>query len=200
MRRIQHRLTKILLLGGVFVIVAASTFAILYWHSLATTTGPAVLNLGHKSINHAVLQLPAGWRVRPNGIDKWKQCAVLIDPASIPRLMVCAFGYPVGSEQHPGSPDDATSLAKRLAGNRRTADESVTSDAHQTAVGVIYEVARTYRTPTSYYVATSGMISEHEFVRTAGPYLLLLRTYEDAAQRPARNPIAFELAERAEIR
>jgi hypothetical protein len=200
MGRIRHRLTKILFLGGTFVIIAAATFAILCWHSSVTTPGPAVLNLGHTSIGHAVLQLPAGWSVRPNGIDKWKQCAVLIDPTSIPCLMVCAFGYPAGSERHPGSPDDAASLAKRLAGNHRTADESVTSDAHQTSVGVIYEVARTYRTSAGYYVVTSGTVSEHEFVRTAGPYLLLLRIYKDAAQRAALNPIAFELAERAEIR
>ena len=200
MGRIRQRLTKILLLGGTFVIIAASTFAILYWHSSVTTPGPAVLNLGHRSIGHAVLQIPAGWSVRPNGIDKWKQCAVLIDPTSIPCQMVCAFGYPAGSEKHPGSPDDAASLAKRLAGNHRTAEESVTSEAHQTAVGVIYEVARTYRTSASYYVVTSGTVSEYEFVRTAGPYLLLLRIYEDAAQRAALNPIAFELAERAEIR
>ncbi|MCX5849488.1 MAG: hypothetical protein NTW65_08560 [Deltaproteobacteria bacterium] len=200
MGRIQQRLTNILFLSGACVIIAASTFTILYWHSSITTPGPAVLNLGHKNIGHAVLQLPAGWRVRPNGVDKWKQCAVLIDPTSVPRLMVCAFGYPAGSEKHPGSLDDAASFAKRLAGNRRNADESVTSDAHQTAVGVIYEVARTYRTSASYYVVTSGTVSEHEFVRTAGPYLLLLRIYEDAAQRAALNPIAFELAERAEIR
>jgi hypothetical protein len=200
MGRIQHRLKKMLFLCGLFVIIAASTFAILYLHGSVTTTGPAVLNLGHKSNGRAVLQLPAGWRVRPNGIDKWKQCAVLIDPTSIPRLKVCAFGYPAGSERHPGSSDDAASLAKRLAGNRRTADESVASDTHQTAVGVIYEVARTYRTSASFYVVTSGTVSEHEFVRTAGPYLLLLRIYEDAAQRAALNPIALELAERAEIR
>ena len=200
MGRIRHRLTKILFLGGTFVIIAAATFAILYWHGSVTTPGPAVLNLGHRSIGHAVLQIPAGWSVRPNGIDKWKQCAVLIDPTSIPCLMVCAFGYPAGSERHPGSPDDAASLAKRLAGNRRTANESITSDTHQTAAGVIYEVARTYRTSAGYYVVTSGTVSEHEFVRTAGPCLLLLRIYEDAAQRAALNPIAFELAERAEIR
>jgi hypothetical protein len=201
MGRIKHRLTKMLFLGGTFVVIAVSTFAILYLHGSVTTSGPAVLNLGHKSIGHAVLRLPAGWSVRPNGIDKWKQCAVLIDSTSIPCLMVCAFGYPAGSEKHPGSPDDAASLAKRLAGNRRTADGSVTSDAHQTAAGVVYEVARTYRTSASYYdVVKSGTVSEHEFVRTAGPYLLLLRIYEDAARRAALNPIAFELAERAEIR
>lgn len=199
MGRSQHRLTKMLFLGVMFVIIAASTFAILYLHSSVTTPGPAILNLGHKSIGHVVLQLPAGWHVRPNGIDKWKQCAVLIDPTSIPRLMVCAFGYPVGSEQHPGLPDDAASLAKRLAGNRRTADENVTLVAHQTAGGVIYEVTRTYRTSASYYVVTSGTASEHEFVRTAGSYLLLLRIYEDAAQGAALNPIAFELTERAKI-
>jgi hypothetical protein len=199
MGRIRQRLTKILFLCCTFVIIAALTFAILYWHSSVTTSGPAVLNLGHKNIGRAVLKLPAGWRVRSNGIDKWNQCAVLIDPTSIPCLMVCAFGYPAGSERHPGSPDDAASLAKRLAGNRRTADESVTSDAHQTSVGVIYEVARTYRTSASYYVVTSGTVTEREFVRTAGSYLLLLRIYEDASRRAALNPIAFELAERAEI-
>jgi len=199
MRRIQPRLTKILFLGSTFVIVSASTFAILYLRSLVTTPGPAVLNLGHKSIGHAVLQLPEGWRVRPDGIDKWKQCAVLIDSTSIARLMVCAFGYPPGSEQHPGSPDDAASLTKRLAGNRRTDDESITSDAHQTTVGVIYEVTRTYRTSASYYVVESGIVLEHELVRTAGPYLLLLRFYEDAAQRAALNPIVLELAEHAKI-
>jgi hypothetical protein len=200
MGKIKNQLTKILLLGGACVIIAALTFAILYWHSSATTSGPAVLNLGHESIGHAVLQLPAGWRVRPNGIDKWNQCAVLIDPTSTPCLMVCAFGYPAGSERHPGSPDDAASLAKRLAGNHRTAEENITSDVHQTAAGVIHEVARTYRSQAGYHVVTSGKVSEHEFVRTAGSYLLLLRVYEDAARQAALNPIAFELAARAEIR
>jgi hypothetical protein len=200
MGRIQPRLTNALLLGGTFVVIAASTFGILYLHGSVTTPGPAVLNLGHRNSGHAVLQIPSGWRVRPNGVDKWKQCAVLVDPVSRPRLMVCAFGYPTGSEQHPGSPDDAAALAKRLAGNRRTADENVASDVHQTALGVIYEVARTYRTPASYHVVTSGTVSEHEFVRTVGPYLLLLRVYEDAAQEATLDPIAVELAERAEIR
>ncbi len=200
MRKIKHQLKEVFFLSVAFVIVAASTFAILYLHSSVTTPGPAVLNLGHKSIDHAVLQLPAGWSVRPNGIDKWKQCAVLIDPTSMPRLMVCAFGYPVGSEPHPGSPNDAASLARRLAGNRRAADESITSNVHQTAVGIIYESERIYRTSASYYVVTSGTVSEHEFIRIAGPYLLLLRIYEDAAQQTALNPIVFELAERAEIR
>ena len=201
MGKIKQQLTNTLLLSGACIIIAAATFAILYWHSSITTTGPAVLNLGHRNTVHAVLQLPAGWRVRPNGVDKWKQCAVLIDPTSKPCLMVCAFGYPAGSEKHPGSPDDAASLAKRLAGNHRTADERVTSDAHQTADGIIYDVTRTYRTSASYYdVVTSGSVSEHEFVRTAGPYLLLLRIYEDASQQAALDPIALELAWRAEIR
>ena len=200
MGRIRQRITKILFLCCTFVIIAALTFAILYWRSSVTTPGPAVLNLSHKSNGHAVLQLPAGWRVRSNGIDKWNQCAVLIDPISIPCLMVCAFGYPAGSERHPGSSDDAALLAKRLAGNHRTADESVTSNTHQTSVGVIYEVTRTYRTSTSYYVVTSGTVTEREFVRTAAPYLLLLRVYEDAARQDALNPIEFELAERAEVR
>jgi hypothetical protein len=200
MGKIRQQLIRILLLGGACVIIAALTFAILYLHDSVTTPGPAVLNLGHENIGHAVLQLPAGWSVRPNGVDKWKQCAVLIDPNSTPCLMVCAFGYPAGSERHPGSPDDAASLAKRLAGNRRTANESITSDTHQTAAGVIYEVARTYRASTSYHVVTSGKVLEHEFVRTAGTYLLLLRIYEDAARRAALKPIAFELAQRAEIR
>ena len=199
MRRFTRKKSHALF-GGAFVIVAASTFAVLYLHSMATAPGPAVLNLGHGSIGHAVLQLPEGWRVRPDGVDKWKQCAVLLDPTSAPCLTVCAFGYPVGSERHPGSPDDAASLARRLAGNRRTADERVASDAHRTAVGVIYEVARTYRTSASYYVVTSGTVSEHEIVRAAGPYILLLRIYEDAAQRAALNPVALELAARAEIR
>jgi len=200
MGKIRNSLIKILFLGGTFVIIAASTFAVLYLHSTVTTPGPAVLNLGHKSIGQAVLRLPEGWRVRPNRIDKWKQCAVLIDPASMPRLMVCAFGYPAGSEQHPGSPGDAALLAKRLAGNRRTAGDSVTSAAHQTEAGIIYEVARTYRAKASYYVVTSGTVSEHEFVRTTGSYLLLLRIYEDASRQDALNPIAFELARQAEIR
>jgi hypothetical protein len=201
MRRIQHRLTKILLLGGTFIIIAASTFAILYWRSSVTIPGPAVLQLGHQSTGQALLQLPAGWRVRPNGIDKWKQCAVLIDSTSMPCLMVCAFGYPVGSAQHPGLPDDAALLAKRLAGNRRTAGgESVTSEAHQTTAGIVYEIARTYRTQASYYVVTSGTVSENEFVRLAGNYLILLRTYEDAARRNARDIIALKLAEQAEVR
>ena len=201
MVRIRQPLIKMSFLVGAFVIIAALTFAILYWRSSATTPGPAVLNLGHKSSAHAVLALPKGWRVRANGIDKWQQCAVLIDPASVPCLMVCAFGYPAGSERHPGlPPDDAASLTRRLAGNTRTAEESITSNTHSTASGVIYEVARTYRTPASYYVITSGKVSEYEFVRSAGSYLLLLRIYEDAARKSALHPIALDLARQAEIR
>jgi hypothetical protein len=199
MGKIQKQLTNIFFLSGMCVIIAAAVFGVLYWHSSATTPGPAVLNLDHKGSDHAVLRLPEGWRVRPNGIDKWKQCAVLIDPTSTPSLMVCAFGYPAGSERHPGSPDDAASLAKQLAGNRRTADENVTSNAHQTAAGAIYEVARNYLTKASYYVVTSGTVSEHEFVRTAGTYLLLLRFYEDVARQDVLNPIALKLAGQAEI-
>lgn len=200
MGKIKSRVSNILFLSGACVIIAAATFGVLYWRSSAISPGPAVLNLSHNSNGHAVLQLPEGWRVRSNGIDKWKQCAVLIDPASAPCMMVCAFGYPAGSERHPGSPDDAALLAKRLAGNRRTADVNITSNAHQTAAGVIYEIARKYPSSASYYVVTSGMVSEHEFVRAVGSYLVLLRVYEDAAQQAALNPIAFELAERAEIR
>jgi hypothetical protein len=200
MGKIQKQLTNILFLSGMCVIIAATVFGMLYWHSSATSPGPAVLNLSHKSSDHAVLRLPEGWRARSNGIDKWKQCAVLIDPSSTPCLMVCAFGYPAGSERHPGSPDDAASLAKRLAGNRRPDDGNVTSNEHQTAAGVIYEIARTYRTKSSYYVVTSGTASEHEFIRTAGSYLLLLRFYEDAARQDALNPIALKLAEQVEIR
>ena len=200
MGKIQKQLKNILLLTGMCVIVSAATFGILYWRSTATTAGPAVLKLGHNGSGSAVLRLPEGWRVRSNGIDKWKQCAVLIDPASSPCLMVCAFGYPAGSERHPGSPDDAALLSKRLAGNRRTADWNVTSYAHQTAAGVIYEVTRRYPSSASYYVVTSGMVSEHEFVRTVGTYLLLLRVYEDAAQQAALNPVALELVGQAEIR
>ncbi len=37
-------------------------------------------------------------------------------------------------------------------------------------------------------------------VRIAGPYLLLLRVYEDAARRAALQPIVLELAGQAEIR
>lgn len=193
-------LNRTLFLGVTFFITSASTFGILYLHDLVTTPGPAILKLGPETIGHVVLQLSAGWRVRPNGIDKFKQCAVLIDPASKPRFLVCAFGYPAGSDRHPGSPNDAATLTKWLAGNHRTADESIDVNAHQTAVGDIYDVARTYRTSARYNnVVTSASVVEHEFVRTAGPYLFLLRTYEDAAQRNALDPIAFELAERAEL-
>jgi len=200
MGKIKKQLTNILLLSGMCVIIASATFGVLYWRSTATSPGPAILNLGHNSNGQAVLRLPEGWHARSNGIDKWKQCTVLIDPTSTPCLMVCAFGYPSGSERHPGSPDDAASLAMRLAGNRRPADENVTSDAHQTAAGVIYEVARTYRTKASYYVVTSGTASEHEFIRTTGSYLLMLRFYEDAARQDALNPIALQLVQQAEIR
>ena len=189
-----------LFFGVAFVITSASTFAILYLHDSVITTGPAILKLGHDNTGYAVVQVPEGWRVRPNGIDKWKQCALIIDAASIPRFVACAFGYPAGSERHPGSPDDAATLAKRLASNHRTPEESMASSVRQTAVGAIYNVARKYRTSARYYdVITSGTVVEHEFVRIAGPYVFLLRTYEDAAQRTALDPIAFELAERAKV-
>src|SRR5262245_13703307 len=90
----HRRRSRKMLLGVLFVVlfvaVSASTFALLRLHDLVSIPGPAVLHLGHEKIGHAVLPLPTGWRVRPNGIDKFHQCAALIDAASVPRLTACA--------------------------------------------------------------------------------------------------------------